>query len=311
MFKHLLVPLDGSALAEAALPAAAYLAQPLGTSTTLIHVIEADAPQEIHGDRHLSQPDEARTYLESVAGVFPAGLPVECHVHTLPASDVARGIVEHVDEFAPDLIVLCTHGSGGLRGLVVGTIAQQVIALGKTPVLLIHPSPVHSRGRGQGWGSWGPLHRLLVPLDGNADHERGLSVARGLAGACGADLYLLMAVHTSGSLTWQSAATARLLPSMTDAYLDLAQEEAVAYLRRCIEGFQGIGTEVAAEVQRGDPVDAIVKTAARVQADLIVLSTHARSQMDAFWSGSITPKVASRSPLPLLLVPVPETEPER
>jgi nucleotide-binding universal stress UspA family protein len=324
MFKHLLVPLDGSALAEAALPAAAYLAQTLGASTTLIHVIEADAPQEIHGDRHLSQPDEARTYLESAAEVFPAGLSVECHVHTLPASDVARGIVEHVDEFAPDLIVLCTHGSGGLRGLVVGSIAQQVIALCKTPVLLVHPSPASgggagvgaspspvTRGRSRGLGSWAPLRRLLVPLDGNADHEQGLSVAGGLAGACGAELYLLTAVHTSGSLTWQSAATARMLPSMTDAYLDLAQEEAVAYLGRCVERLRGTGIIVAGGVQRGDPADVIVKTAARVQADLVVLSTHARSQMDAFWSGSVTPKVAGRTNVPLLLVPVPETEPER
>jgi nucleotide-binding universal stress UspA family protein len=64
-------------------------------------------------------------------------------------------------------------------------------------------------------------------------------------------------------------------------------------------------------VQRGAPADVIVKTAARVQADLIVLSTHGRGQMEAFWSGSVTPKVASRTHLPLLLVPVPETEPER
>jgi nucleotide-binding universal stress UspA family protein len=310
MFKHLLVPLDGSTLAEAALPASAYLAQTLGASMTLIHIIEADAPQEIHGERHLSKPDEAYTYLEGAAQSLPPGLSVECHVHTLPSSDVARGIVEHVDEFAPDLIVLCTHGSGGLRGLVVGSIAQQVIALGKTPVLLIHPSPARGEGAGRG-ASWGPLRRLLVPLDGNPDHEQGLSAAGGLAGACGADLYLLRAVHTSGSLTWQSAATARMLPSTTDAYLDLAQEEAVAYLGRCVEEVRGAGTGVAAEVQRGDPVDAIVKAAARVQADLIVLSTHARSQMDAFWSGSVTPKVASRSPMPLLLVPVSETEPER
>jgi nucleotide-binding universal stress UspA family protein len=310
MFKHLLVPLDGSALAEAALPAASYLVQTLGASATLIHIIEADAPQEIHGERHLSEPGEAYSYLEGAAQVFPPGASVECHVHTLPASDLARGIVEHVDEFAPDLIVMCTHGSGGLRGLVVGSIAQQVIALGKTPVLLIHPSPASGGGTGGG-GSWGPLHRLLVPLDGNADHEQGLSFAAGLAVACEADLHLLMVVHTSGSLTWQSAATARLLPSMTDAYLDLAQEEAVAYLRRTVEKLRGTGIGLAAEVQRGDPADVIVKTAARVEADLIVLGTHARSQMEAFWSGSVTPKVAGRSPLPLLLVPVTETEPER
>jgi nucleotide-binding universal stress UspA family protein len=325
MFKHLLVPLDGSALAEAALPAASYLAQTMGASATLIHIIEADAPQEIHGERHLSEPGEAYTYLEGVARAFPPGLSVECHVHTLPASDVARGIVEHVDEFAPDLIVMCTHGSGGLLGLVVGSIAQQVIALGKTPVLLVHPGG-HSPSRvateettagtapspgGGGGSAWGPLRRLLVPLDGNPDHEQGISVAAGMAAACGAGLYLLRAVHTSGSLTWQSAATARMLPSMTHAYLDLAQEEAVAYLRRRIAGLEGSGLVVAAEVQRGNPADVIVKMATKVQADLIVLSTHGRSQMDAFWSGSVTPKVAGRTNVPLLLVPVPETEPER
>jgi nucleotide-binding universal stress UspA family protein len=311
MFKHLLVPLDGSALAEAALPAASYLAQTLGASATLIHVIEADAPQEIHGERHLTEPAEAYTYLEDAARAFPPGLSVECHVHTLPASDVARGIVEHVDEFAPDLIVMCTHGGGGLRGLVVGTIAQQVIALCKTPVLLVHPGKhPASSASGEGPG-WGPLRRLLVPLDGNPDHEQGISVASGLASECGAKLHLLVAVPTSGDLTWQPAATARLLPSLTDAYLDLAQEEAVAYLRRCIAVLQGSGLVLAAEVQRGDPADVIIKTADRAQADLIVLSTHGRSQMDAFWSGSVTPKVAGRTHLPLLLVPVPETEPER
>jgi nucleotide-binding universal stress UspA family protein len=319
MFKHLLVPLDGSALAEAALPAAAYLGQTLGATVTLIHIIEADAPQEIHGEPHLSEPDEACRYLEAAAEAFPQGLSVESHVHTLPASDVARGIVEHVDEFAPDLIVMCTHGSGGLRGLVVGSIAQQVIALGKTPVLLIHPgkpAPIPESVGGREpptplAAGWGPLRRLLVPLDGNPDHEQGLAVATGLAGACGAELYLFRAVHTSGSLTWQSAATARMLPSLTDAYLDLAQEEAVSYLRECIARLEASGVGVAAGVQRGDPADVIVKTADKAQADLIVLSTHGRSQMEAFWSGSVTPKVAGRTQLPLLLVPVSETEPER
>ena len=68
MFKHLLVPLDGSHLAEAALPAAAYLAEHLGASITLIHIIERDVSGEIHGDHHLTTPDEAHAYLEAVAG---------------------------------------------------------------------------------------------------------------------------------------------------------------------------------------------------------------------------------------------------
>jgi nucleotide-binding universal stress UspA family protein len=316
MFKHLLVPLDGSALAEAALAPTSYLAQTLGASVTLIHVIEADAPQEIHGEHHLAEPGEAYTYLESIAQTFPPGLTVECHVHTLPSEDVARGIADHVDEFAPDLVVMCTHGKGGLRGLVVGSIAQQVIALVKTPVLLVQPDKPAAAGEEEQQlaprlGAWGPLRRLLIPLDGNPDHERGLAVARSLADACGAQLHLIMAVHTSGSLTWGFAATARMLPSATDAYLDLVQDQAVAYLQRRIAGMEGSGLLVVAEVQRGDPADLIVKTASKAQADLIVLSTHGRSQMDAFWSGSVTPKVASRTRVPLLLVPVPETEPER
>lgn len=315
MFKHLLVPLDGSTLAESVLPAVVYLAQTLGASVTLIHVIEEDAPREIHGEHHLSEPGEADKYLEGIAGAFPTGVAAECHVHTLPASDVARGIAEHVDEFAPDLIVMCTHGRGGLRGLVVGSIAQQVITLGKTPVLLIHPGkeepPPARAGESEGAHGWGPLRRILVPLDGNPDHEAGLSVAAGLASACGAELHLLMVVPTSGSLTWQSAATARMLPSLTDAYLDLAQQDGVAYLRQRVARLQGSGLVVAAEVQRGDPAEVIVKTAIRAQVDLISLGTHGRRQMDAFWSGSVTPKVAGRTRLPLLLVPVPESEPER
>jgi nucleotide-binding universal stress UspA family protein len=326
MFKHLLVPLDGSSLAEAALPAAVYLAQTLDASVTLMHIIETDAPEKVHGEQHLADPDEARHYLDEVATrAFPSSLRVERHVHTRAASDVARAIFEHVDELAPDLIVMCTHGRGGLRGLLFGSIAQQVIALGQTPVLLIRPreegttetggeqtegiaSPPSGR---QGVAPTFLLRRVLVPLDGNPDHEQGLDVAAGLARACSADVYMLMVIPTTDTLTWHSGATARLLPSTTAALLDIAQDDAVSYLRKCMAPLQATGLGVAAEIQRGEPAKTIVDTARRVEADLIALGTHGRSGMDAFWSGSITPKVAGQTGLPLLLVPVPESEPER
>ena len=59
MFKHILVPLDGSTLAEAALPAAVSLAQTYKAPVTLLHVIEQDAPEEVHRDRHLTKAVEA------------------------------------------------------------------------------------------------------------------------------------------------------------------------------------------------------------------------------------------------------------
>ena len=96
MFKHLLVPLDGSRLAEAALPAAAFLAARLGASVTLIHIIEHDAPQEVHGEHHLTSGDEACAYLEAAARHMQEHAPgvtldVERHVHTAEMKDVAQG----------------------------------------------------------------------------------------------------------------------------------------------------------------------------------------------------------------------------
>ncbi len=67
MFKHILVPLDGSKLAEAALPAAVSLAQTFKAPVTLLHIIEQDAPEEIHRDRHLTEAREAEAYLAEIA----------------------------------------------------------------------------------------------------------------------------------------------------------------------------------------------------------------------------------------------------
>jgi nucleotide-binding universal stress UspA family protein len=298
MFKHLLVPLDGSRLAEAALPAAARLAALLDAQVTLVHVVERKAPPEIHGERHLADPDEADAYLEEVAGrAFPAGVHVECHVHTDEVRDVAASLTEHVGELGPDLIVMCTHGRGGLRTWLWGSIAQQVIGRGTTPVLLIQPE-------GRAESPEFVCQRLLVPLDGNPEHEQGLAVAIELARACRADIHLMMVVHTLGTLPGHQAATARLLPGVTSLVLDMSEEGAEALLRQKVAQFQSSALPMTVEVCRGDPALAIVRTAQRVQADLVVLGTHGKAGMDAFWSGSVAPQVSSRSHVPLLLVPV-------
>ena len=305
MFKHLLVPLDGSRLAEAVLPASAYLAQTLDASVTLLHLIERDAPLEIHGDRHLNDPDEACAYLDEVATrAFPPNLQVERHVHTTAVSDVACSIVDHAGELTPDLIVMCTHGRGGLRGWLIGSIAQQVIKLGTTPVLLIRPPETDTAPAFT-------CRRLLVPLDGDPDHEQGLAVAADLAQTCGASLHLVMAVHTLQTLSGQRAATAKLLPRAMSALLDLTQQGGKEYLDQRLAKLQTTGLAVTARVARGDPAKIIVRRARQVQADLIVMGTHGKKGVDAFWAGSVAPKVSNYSRRPLLLVPVrgPEAEP--
>ncbi len=298
MFEHLLVPLDGSRLAEAALPAAATLSKTLDARVTLIHVIECRAPQEIHGEQHLSDPAEASAYLGEVAArAFSPGVHVEQHVHTAEVRDVARSIVEHADELGPDLVVMCTHGRGGLRTWLLGSIAQQVIALRATPVLLIQPD-------GAAATPDFACRRLLVPLDGNPDHEQGLGVATALARACAAALHLLMVVPTPGTLSGEHGTTARLLPTATSAWLDMSEENARAHLRQKAIGLQAVGLGTTTEVCRGDPASAIVRTAQRMEADLVVMGTRGKRGMDAFWSGSVAAQVSSRSRVPLLLMPV-------
>ena len=303
MFSHLLVPLDGSHLAEAALPPAITLAHLLQAPVSLVHVIEHRAPKEVHGEPHLTSSEEACTYLEEVATRFPPNVHVECHVHSNEVSDVARSIVDHVGELESDLIVMCTHGRGGLRSWLFGSIAQHVLLLGTSPVLLVHPEKA-------GMASLFKCGQLLIPLDGDPDHEQGLPVATGLAQLCQAALHLVMVIPTRATLSGARASTARLLPSTMSALLDMTEQGAEEYLHGHVTRLQAAGVNVTASVRRGAPAAVIAHTALEVEADLIVLGTHGKTGMDAFWSGSVTPRIFSRARLPLLLVRVHKSEPQ-
>lgn len=296
MFKQILVPLDGSQLAEAALAPAALMARALGAPVTLLHIVEQDARREVHHDRHLTEAGEAAAYLHEVAGrAFPPGARVETHVHSAAVADVARSIVQHAqEEFEPDLIVMCAHGNGGMRDLLFGSIAQQVVAQGTTPLLLVRP---RQAGTFQ-------LKRIFVPLDSESIHDDSLPLSEGLARAFDAELYLFSVIPTFGALAGQEAAAGSMLPATATVLLDIKEENAREHLQEHIDELRAAGLVANAEVARGDPATEIVKSAERVGADLIVLSTHRRAGMGAFWARSVAPKVANRSSLPLLLIPL-------
>ncbi len=298
MFEHLLVPLDGSTLAETVLPAARHIARHFNSRVTLLHLIERNAPQAVHGERHLTDQDEACAYLEDVARrAFPPEVAADFHVHTEAVDHVGYSIVAHALELGTDLIVMCTHGQGGLRSWLYGSIAQQVTAQGSVPVLLVPPAE----------GGM-PLEltcgRILVPLDGNPEHALGLPVAAELSRTCQANLHLLMVIHRRETLTGIHAATSRLLPGATAALLDFNEQAAALYLQEQTALLGGDIPAIQTSVQRGEPASMIVDTAHAVHADLIVLGTHGKAGMDAFWEGSITPRISERVHVPLLLIPV-------
>jgi nucleotide-binding universal stress UspA family protein len=295
--KHFLVPLDGSKLAETVLPLAAYYAMQNNARLTLFHVIEQNPPGSVHGEHHLKDEQEATAYLNEISQTFPPELKVEQHVHSSAEKDVATSIVEHSDDMGVDLIVMCAHGQSGLQARIFGSIAQEVLTQGDVPVLLLSPK------KGQTMESC-ECRCILVPLDGNPDHEAGLDMAVELAQACQASLHLVMVVHEVSTLPGEQAASAMLLPSAAAALLEMRCEDGELYLAELMGKLLDQNIPVTGEVQRGDPAKQIVRSAKDFQADLIVLGTHGKTAMGAFWSGSVTPKIASQTHLPLLLVPV-------
>ena len=298
MYQHLLVPLDGSRLAEAALPVAGYLARTLHARLTLLHIIEENPPERIHGEPHLQDAQEAQEYLKDAARRLLPGLPdVEEHVHRQGEKDVARSLATHMEELDADLIVMSTHGRSGVRSLLIGNIAQQVISISKTPILLV-PSG------GEQAAQTFTCHRIVTPLDGNPEHEQGLEVAASLARACGAELRLIMAVHTLQTLPGEHGATARLLPTASSAILDLNEAQAEEYLRQHEQKLNEAGIKVSSQVCRGEPVKMVERAARSMDADLLVLSTHGKSGIEAFWSRSFAPNLARIARHPILFVPV-------
>ncbi len=299
MTRRLLVPLDGSELAEVAVPVAVTLARCLPGSIYLLHVHEKDAPSQVHQQPHLKDPQEARIYLESLRQrLVPADIEVECSVRVGQLRrDVAKSIVATVEEVGAYMVVMCTHGWGGLRDVLFGTIAQQVISHGSTPVLVVRPTGGERAFEFR-------LRRILIPLDGKPSHEAGLRIAQELAHPCGAELLLITVIPRVQDLSGEEAITRVMLPSAAEAVLELAEQGAVQYLSGLVSGLRTLGLAASASVLRGAVDSVIVSTARQQAADVIVLATHRRAGFEAFWAGSMAPKVASQCDLPLLLVPV-------
>lgn len=297
MFKHLLVPLDGSRLAESALPVAAYLAEHLQADVILLHVIEKNAPTEVHHDRHITTPDEAQSYLEEISHrAFSPAVNVDVHVHSAEVSDVARSIIDHTAvEYEPDLIILCAHGNGGVHDLIFGSIAQQVASGSGIPVYLVKP-PLAS--------DLYQISRMLVPLDLESIHDKAIPYAEILARVCSAQLDLLCVIPTMGNLSGEQAAAGNFLPATTNAYLEISEELAQEHFQAHLDDLQAAGLNATAVVSRGDPAATIIKTAEALGSNLIVFGTHGHSGLDAFWNRSITSFVARKTNIPMLLIPL-------
>ncbi len=291
-----LVPLDGSRLAESVLPVVQQMASRFHAHVTLLHIVEKHPPTVIHGEPHLTSVAQAQAYLEEIATrLRSSAIPVEIHVHRDKEDDVARSIVQHSQEVNADLVIMCTHGHGGLRELLFGSNAQRALQLGTQSILLLFP-------REDGSAYPINLQRILVPLDGSSAHEPALPVAITIAHTFGAELHLVLVIPTLATLSGEQAVSGLLLPTTMRAILDLSQQDAADYLEQAVARCQAEGVVAQAEVLRGDIVPTVLALAERLNVDLIVLASHGRAGLDALLTGSVASRIAGRRIRPLLLV---------
>lgn len=140
-FKRVLVPLDGSAVAEGVLPLLESIAGPLDLEVTLLRVLQPLPPEIIEGTKHLVLEDvparfeEARGYLLTIARALEAtGVRV--------AVDVRRGepvaeILDAVKAAKADLVAMTTHGRSGIGRLLFGSVAEAVLRHSDVPVFMM------------------------------------------------------------------------------------------------------------------------------------------------------------------------------
>jgi nucleotide-binding universal stress UspA family protein len=287
-FTRILVPLDGSRLAEAVLPAACSIAQKLGARLLLVHVLERDPPVTVHGEPHLRGAHEAFTYLEEQAALVRGrGLAVEIHVHERPVTDVAAALDGHTHELAADLIAMCAHGRSNLRTQLIGSIAERILRGGSVPILL----RTIRRPGGAGF----ELRKLLVPIDFGHDVDTALTAARTLATPYRAQLVLLAAPEPP------PPPTARLLPETTA----LTRQYELDNLRhRLAELAQQLPADLELQtiVADASPTDAILDATESLPADLILLVTHAHAGLSSWYDPSIVQRLLRRPDLTLLLI---------
>lgn len=148
MYTKILVPLDGSALAERALTHAEKIAKGTGAELILMQAVGiplADAPEAGPSEETKAFTEEvesARAYLESVAGrLRKEGLPVRNVVARGAADSEILGFAHRENV---DILVMSTHGRSGLSKLLMGSVAQKVMLTTKRPVMLVKPERIHT-----------------------------------------------------------------------------------------------------------------------------------------------------------------------
>jgi nucleotide-binding universal stress UspA family protein len=295
MYDSILVPLDGSELAESALPYAEDLAARLGSNIVLIYACEpSDEKHHRMHELYLQKMVEAtrRGLKKHLAEDAKEGPQV---TSALVTGDPGEQIVDYADKENAGIIVMATHGRSGIRRWVLGSTAAKVARATKKPLVLIRAGVARSRARTEVL-----LGKLLLPLDGSKQSELAVPHVEELAAQLKAEVVLLHVVAPTYFAYSIPGETIEMPFTAEDMERFRAKSE--HYLESVAEALRKRGIATSTEVAIGTAADEIIRLSDEMPVDLVVMSTHGRSGISRWAFGSVADKVIHAANAPVLLI---------
>jgi nucleotide-binding universal stress UspA family protein len=294
VYKTILVPLDGSMLAEQALPLALAIARGAHAKLRLVRVHRPAA--HVPGRHPKTDAGADAAYLKTLAAA--GTVPTETAVLDGP---VAATLVKHAHDLNANLMVMTTHGRGPLSRFWLGSTTDDLVRNTPVPLLIYHPTPDKPPPADF------RFHRILVPLDGSDVAEEALGPAAELARIMDARLTFLRVVEPIPLVAPDGLVYSP--PALDTTLMDDLTVQAQSYVDHVAARWQGEGLKIETRVAVNDLPTAAVLEAA-VGHDLIALATHGRSRMARLFLGSVADKVVRGAACPVLVVRHPHTRPE-
>jgi nucleotide-binding universal stress UspA family protein len=278
-FQHILVPLDGSELAERALQPALAIAKAMSARLVLFRVVPQltllAADPQLYEEMGRMSAEETETYLRAVRAALP---PTDVRVETVSELGApADAIVNYVAAHGVDLIVMSSHGHTGVRRWIHGSVAERVLHEAPCATIIICAANTVD---------FLQYKRLMVPLDGSALAEQALAPASALAEALCTELYLLR-VTSPAHVPLETMAMQQVFNEIEHQ----ERNEAERYLQQQYQKLPNKHLFFDVLVARRSVADTIIDYVQSRQIDLIVMSTHGRTGLDRVMFGSVTEKV--------------------
>jgi nucleotide-binding universal stress UspA family protein len=299
MYRNLLVPLDGSAMSERALPLAVDIARRADALLRVVRVHTLLAPLssgiDLVPDFTLDATlrEQERTDLEKTVHRLAGQTSVRL-ASALLEGPVVGALCAHAEATGTDLMVMATHGRGPLSRFWLGSVADKVLRQAPVPVLLVRPPETRPD-----LGAPPDLGRILIPLDGSELAEHVLEPAVQLGTLVQAEYTLLRVIEPIFFPVFPPSAASDELAA---GALRKMYAEAKAYLEQLAGRLRERSLRVQAKVVVNRPAAAAILETARVQsARLIALATHGRGGLARLLVGSVADKVLRGAPTPVLV----------